>query len=60
MKKCRMCEKIKETTSSLDGLCDQCHLSLCQKGLGKCVRCAKVVDGIVDLTFGKYEEKENI
>lgn len=49
-----MCEnKIPGEVAPLDGLCAKCHVFLCDKGLGKCVRCAKIVDGLVDFNFGK-------
>ncbi len=57
MDKCRMCEKeVDWIAKPLDGLCAHCHRSLCQKGLEKCVRCAKILDGIIDDVFGKPKE----
>ena len=48
-----MCEyefKLKESIPK-DGLCAKCHMSLCQKGVGKCVRCAQLIDRMVDFVF---------
>lgn len=51
-----MCEtKMLGDTAPLDGLCGMCHISLCQKGLGKCVRCAKITDNLVNFL---YPEKD--
>jgi len=59
--KCRMCEReVNWDVVPVDGLCSQCHISLCQKGLGKCVRCAKIMDGMVDDIFGHpFKEDED-
>jgi len=52
MTNCRMCEReIPGDYIPIDGLCSQCHLSLCSKGIGKCVRCAKIVDGMVNFLY---------
>jgi len=60
MVNCRMCErKIPGEYIPIDGLCSQCHLSLCDKGIGKCVRCAKIVDNMVSFLYPeKYSDGE--
>lgn len=55
---CRMCEnKTLGDPAPIDGLCAQCHLSLCQKGRGKCIRCAKIIDGLVNFLYPEKEEE---
>lgn len=58
---CRMCEnKIHGNPAPIDGLCAMCHISLCQKGMGKCIRCAKITDSLVNFLYGPDEQEEDI
>lgn len=45
---CRMCEE-KIYSKTMDGLCEMCHISLCQKTPDKCARCQNIHDGIINL-----------
>jgi len=59
MLECRMCEKeIPGEVLPIDGLCSKCHISLCDKELGKCVKCAQIIDNMLDFTFKKPEEED--
>ena len=61
MSRCRLCEEIElGDPAPIDGLCAGCHINLCQKGVEKCVRCAKIVDAALYIAFENpfKEEKE--
>ena len=59
MKQCRMCEEVKfGDTAPVDGLCAGCHINTCQKGVGKCVRCAMILDASLYMASQEPEEDE--
>ncbi len=58
MKQCRICEYKFKIKAPIDGLCPRCHMALCQKGLGKCVRCAKLIDNMIGF-LSPEEDEEN-
>jgi hypothetical protein len=52
-----MCEEVKfGDVPPIDGLCAGCHINTCQKGVGKCVRCAKILDASIYMAFEEPEE----
>jgi len=56
MIKCRMCEeRIFLPLEARDGLCDSCHLALCQQKTKDCSRCKQLLKRL--LKFLEKEEK---
>lgn len=49
MEHCRMCENkfLPKDKDPEDGLCIMCHISLCQKGVVKCSRCANAIKKLI-------------
>lgn len=59
MKQCRMCEEVKfGDVVPIDGLCAGCHINTYQKGVGKCVRCAMILDASLYMA-SEADKKEN-
>lgn len=59
MKQCRMCEyrfQLKNTVP-IDGLCHRCHMSLCQEKFGECVKCAKLIDNMINFLYPTPDEE---
>jgi len=58
MKQCRMCEYEFKDKAPVDGLCNFCHINLCQVGPEKCNRCVNLVNSLLDFLYPNDEEKD--
>lgn len=59
MKQCRMCEYKFKGKAPMDGLCHRCHMSLCQGGVDKCVRCANLIDNMISFLYPEPGEEND-
>ena len=50
VRKCRICET-KLLSESKDGLCNACHMELCQDD--NCIRCFKIAEALLLFAFRK-------